>query len=161
MIRPYATGWQSTMIDLSLILFLVTAAALTTAGPGTAGAAPPRPSQLTAPPALAALDNASAVYRAGISAPPVSQWLAEQTPDPRQRLTILSLYRPGDEAGAAAGALRLLRDVGKGAPAVRIVMEPAEETQLLALLGYDMDASRVARSLREPVQSRIPVGGKP
>jgi DNA-binding NarL/FixJ family response regulator len=95
-IRLQSTGWQATMIDLSLILFLLTSAALSQAGPGEKGAAAP---------VDADGDNASAVYDAGPDAPDFPQWLAEQQPDPRQRLTMTSQQAVAGKAANRHAAL--------------------------------------------------------
>lgn len=153
MIKLRSTGWQATMIDLSLILFLLTAAALTKAGPGTGGGKDTSTADL---PSLSQMDNASAVYSADASAPPFADWLAEQTPDPRQRLTIFASYAEGGEAKASADALRLLSQAGGAGINARVVLEAGDEPRLVAVLGYDLDARQLARSLPEDVRSPRP-----
>jgi len=134
--RPLGLGWQTTMLDLTLILFLVTAAALTDSG-GVAAS----------PPAMAALDNATSVWRSGKDAPDIRQWLAEQPADHRQRLTIVAFYEPGEDVGAAARAIALKQSGGSKAANARIVLQEGGEPQVLALVGYDGDGEDMARAL--------------
>ncbi|MBS0481431.1 MAG: hypothetical protein JSR96_04645 [Proteobacteria bacterium] len=116
------------MTDLSLILFMITAAALRDA-PATLATAPP--------PVLPALGEPVAVWRSGDKAPPLALWLAVQGADPRLRLTVVA---PLDSAGQA---LSLVRTAGRPA---RLVIEPGGSGEPYAALTYDQDA-RMARSL--------------
>jgi hypothetical protein len=150
-IRLQSSGWQATMIDLSLILFLLTSAALSQAGPGQKGAAAP---------VDADGDNASALYNAGPDAPDFPEWLAEQQPDPRQRLTIHALYRPGEEKAAFAIAMQLLAQAGPAAANARVVAEPSARPRVYAELGYDLPPRQLARSLQNQ-PTATPVGSKP
>lgn len=138
-----AFGWQTSLADLSLILFMLSAAALHRQPP---------PARLAAPHAAPALRPAPmaeplAVYEAAPGAPALSAWLAQQAIDPRQQLTITARY--GDAPGARDAALReasrLLGEAGAAGLSARLVVEPGEGPARVAL-AYD-DPARVARDL--------------
>lgn len=140
MIARAGSGWQTVLADLSLILFMVTAAAVQ-----DAPAVPPAHSATnsgapTAPPALA---DPVAVWR-GLDAAELARWLKTQPADPRQRLTIVA---PTD---AAALALEMAR--GAGRPA-RLVIEPDGQGTPYATLTYDQSAG-LARALQPASQSQ-------
>ncbi len=115
------SGWQTVLADLSLILFMVMAAAVSQASPRAAA----KPAET---PRLPALGEPVAVWRAGPDAPPLRQWLAEAGADPKLRLTILA------PLGEAAAAQTLA--AGAGRPA-RIVLEADDDGPVLAALTYD------------------------
>ena len=130
-------SWQTTMADLALILFLMTAAALG-AAPDPAEAGSKQAGEMASGLFHSEMANASAMYRPGAGAQPLAQWLADQQVDPRQRLTILVHYTPGSEAEAAVEALELLDEAGALAPMARVVMEAADAPRTLVLLAYDL-----------------------
>jgi hypothetical protein len=116
------SGWQTVLADLSLILFMVMAAAVSQIPPQAAAKAPP---------ALPALGDPVAVWRAGADAPPLQQWLAAAGSDPKLRLTIVAPARE------AAAALALAAAAGRPA---RIVLEAEQDGPVLATLTYDRAA---------------------
>ena len=123
MIARAGSGWQTMLADLSLILFMITAAAaseLPTAPPATAI------------PVLPALGEPVAVWRAGPGAPSLRDWLASSGPDPRLRLTIL--------AGPDQAQMALTMAAGAGRPA-RILLEPQAGVPS-AMLTYDQENAR-------------------
>lgn len=142
MISRISFGWQTTMADLALILFMVTAAGLHAQNEKEQHA-----SEL-ATPSPSAQGEALAVYRAHGGAPPLAQWLEEQQPDSRQYLTIVSRYRPGDAAEAANAAVDLAQQAGAAGVSARIVIEPGEGSELVATLAFDRPTSAVARPLQ-------------
>lgn len=93
------------------------------------------------------MDNASAVYRVDPAAPPFGDWLAEQAPDARQRLTIYASYARGGEGEASSAALRLLSQAGDAGANARIILEAQDQPQVVAVLGYDLDQKQLARRL--------------
>ncbi|MEY2942567.1 MAG: hypothetical protein RLY97_581, partial [Pseudomonadota bacterium] len=120
MSRPLI-GWQTLLADLSLILFMVTAAAQADSVPkkrATSAAGAAKPSQQ---------GEALAVYRAGGHAPKLADWLKAQGQDPRQMLTIVATYADaGEEMAALAAAADLATQAaGVGRPA-RLIIEPGE-----------------------------------
>jgi hypothetical protein len=137
-------GWQTTIADLALILFMVTAA-----GSRAQEQRPAVAESVESPPAQG---EPLAVYRSQAGAPPLSAWLAEQAPDRRQRLTIVARYAPGDAATAARAALDLAREAGTGGGSARIVLEPGTGLAVLATLAFDQPAPAVARPLQHVAQ---------
>ena len=121
MIARMGSGWQTVLADLSLILFMITAGAVSQAKPQ----APALPADK---PALPALGEPVAVWSAGPGMPPLRDWLAHTATDPRLRLTILS------SPAAAQAALDLAKVSGRAA---RVVIEPAMQGPPLATLTYD------------------------
>lgn len=136
MIPRLAGGWQTTMADLALILFIVSVAGLQ--GAKEEKSATDLPAQ----------GEPTAVYRARPGAPPLDLWLAEQAPDARQRLTIVAQYRSGGAEAAALQAVRLAAQAGAAGSAARIVLEEGDASGPTAFLAYDRSAEEVARSLR-------------
>ena len=127
MIARAGSGWQTLMADLSIILFMVTAAALAQSKGGQAAAAP-IPSERSEP---------LAVYRSGAGAAPLGQWLAMQSPDPRQQLSIIAHYPAGGQQAALAEVAQLLRQAGAAGLSARLVVEPGEGG-IVATLAYDL-----------------------
>jgi hypothetical protein len=137
MIARLSAGWQTTIADLALILFIVTAAAI--------DGQPERADVALATPASG---QPLAVYRASEAAPPLGEWLAEQAPDGRQYLTIVARYPRGEAAAAAERALALAGQARTAGASARIVLEPGGGEDLLATLAFDRPDTGVARSLR-------------
>ncbi|MEE4451862.1 hypothetical protein [Novosphingobium resinovorum] len=119
-------GWQTSLADLSLILFMLAAAALHQRPPAKQ---PDRASPQSEP---------VAVYEAASGAPRLDDWLAQQAADPRQQLTIITRYgpRPGAREAALREAARLLEEAGQAGRAARIVVEPGGGPARVAL-AYD------------------------
>jgi hypothetical protein len=132
MIARAGTGWQTTLADLSLILFMVSGAALSQAP------AQPQPVAALRVADLPALAEPVAVWRAGPDAPPLRDWLANEGGDPHLRLTILSPARHH------AAALALSETAGRPA---RLVLEAGPDGPILALLTYDQPPA-LARGLQ-------------
>ena len=150
MIVRAGTGWQTVFADLSIILFMVTAAALARTADGAAAPLSAAPSPRSDP---------VAVYRSAPGAPPLEAWLAAQPPDPRQMLTIVASYRPGGEQAALAGAARLADLASARGIELRIVVEPGAGDST-ATLAFDRPARQLARSLRQQPQD-LPRGTMP
>mgnify|MGYP001765149718 CR=1 FL=1 len=136
MIARAGSGWQTVLADLSLILFMVTAAALQQAEER----APTAP-VLPAAPALA---DPVALWRAAPGGPDLAAWLAAQPTDPRLRLTIVA-HHAGDPVAAARAAAMLAARAGRPA---RIVLEPGAAQPLSAGLTFDAGAG-LAHGLQE------------
>lgn len=120
-----AGGWQTVLADLSLILFMVCASALSTAPAPperTAGQDPPQP---------------LALYRADPGAPPLGEWLRDQAADPRQRLTIVVSYADGGRAAAADEADRLARAAEAAGFVPRVTVEPGAAGPATAGLAFE------------------------
>ena len=143
-------GWQTLLADLSLILFMVTAAAM--------AAKPDRVASLrnTARAANTAcapgLGEPLAVWRAGGSQT-LGHWLAGEQRDGRQQLTISAQYLAGTEGEAMTAAQALVGQAGVVGQTARVILFPANADvgDLSASLAYDRSqassAGGMARSL--------------
>jgi hypothetical protein len=133
-----SVGWQTALADLSLILFMVTAAAVSQHPPTALAKAGKSKSSPAAAPSPSPQSEPLAVYIDAPGAPPLDQWLAQQALDPRQQLTVTAHYGAGSDAQARALAVatRLVREAGKAGHSARIVVEPgAGPTRVV--LAYD------------------------
>ena len=129
-------GWQTTLADLAMILFMVTAAAMAERPEADGDAATDQPAE-TSVPALPATGEPIAIYRIAPNAPPLDEWLAEQPRDPRQNLTIIARHTPAGSERAATAALALARTAESEGHSARIVIVPAEENDLMVVLDFD------------------------
>jgi hypothetical protein len=144
---PIAAGWQTILADLSLILFMVTAAALANAPDGPMAPmapAPPKsvpPPQVRPRPPVAASPRAEpvGVWSDGPGVPPLADWLAQQGRDPRLRVTILVRHGPGRGRAALAQAEALVDAAGPRGAAARIVIEQGPGDSASVLLAYDAE----------------------
>ena len=147
-----AGGWQTVLADLSLILFMVCASALSTAPARSGPAELPNPPQSSPPGPLA-------IYRADPGTPPLDRWLRDQTPDPRQRLTIVATYAGEGRAAAAEQADSLARVSEAAGFDPRVIIEPG--TAGLATVGLAFEgADRWPDPERRPNpdRPRVPAG---
>jgi hypothetical protein len=138
------TGWQTTIADLSMILFMLTASAVTHQKP-QAKATVALPTTSATPSAIqpAARSDPTAIWIAGAGAPPLGQWLAQQPRDSRQQVTVTATYAPGAMDEALAQAQALARQAGDA----RVVVEPGAPG-VRVVIGYDAPEARLARPLR-------------
>ena len=143
MITRAGSGWQTLLADLSIILFMVTAAALSQSKDG----AQAKDGGAMATPRASARGEPLAVYRTGPGAPPLGQWLASQLPDPRQQLSIVAHYAPGRQQAALAEAGALLAQAGGAGLTARLVVEPGEGGTV-ATLAYDAASAGLAQGLQ-------------
>ncbi|WP_156842455.1 hypothetical protein [Novosphingobium aquimarinum] len=142
MIARAGTGWQAMLADLSLILFMVTAAVLAKR-PAAPPALPPSPTSDVVQ--ASERSHPLAIWIAGPGAPRLGDWLAAQSADPRQLVTVTAQYAPGGQAQAIAEASRLVAEAGEAGISARIVIEPGNGP-LQAALAYDAPP-QVAHSL--------------
>ena len=133
MIARAGSGWQTVLADLSLILFMITAAAV---------AKTPARSAAPSLPLLPALGSPVAVWSAAPGGPALTAWLAHNAADPRLRLTIV--------APPAAAQAALALGAASGRPA-RVLIEPGMQGPPIATLTYDQGG--LAQSLREPLSN--------
>lgn len=113
-------GWQTTLADLALILFLVAASAL-----DRQDAVAPPPSGI-----MPEQGTPAAIWRESPGAPSLPEWLESEQHDSRLQLTLLAA--PADGARALAMAAEL--------PSARVVVEPTDAgkaTGITAVLAYD------------------------
>lgn len=135
------TGWQTIIADLSMILFMLTASAVSRQDT-SAKAAP------ASAPAPAPRAEPVAVWIAGEGAPPLKDWLAQQPRDARQQVTITATYAPGAMQEALAQAQRLAAQAGEA----RVLVEPGapgDPGGMRVVIGYDAPEARLARGLRD------------
>lgn len=131
MMARAGSGWQYILADLSLILFMVTAAALVSADEPVAPRAAASDEQPLSP-----QGEALALYRAAPGAPSLGAWLRDQSPDARQQLTIVAQYGPGGQAEALRQATAMAQEAGAAGTQARIVVEPGQGGTRAAL-AYD------------------------
>lgn len=136
-----SSSWATTLADLAIILFMITAADLSNAEIAKSAAAPSSAAVATAEPV--------ALYRPGGSAPSLGSWLAEQPDDPRQQLTIVVRYRAGDADAMAEEGLRLVSQAEAAGRDARLIAEPADRPEIAAVLAYDSNPQAVARKLQD------------
>jgi hypothetical protein len=156
MIVRTGSGWQYILADLSLILFMVTAAALASSDNAPAHT----PSTLQHVAGVPAAGNRPlspqaeplALYRSAPGAPSLGQWLHQQSADSRQQLTIVAQYAPGGQAEALSQAAALARDAGEAGARARIVVEPGQGGAT-ASLAFDAPEAAVARDLHDSGRS--------
>lgn len=143
-------GWQYALADLSLILFMVCAAALARAPVAVA----PRPVRAVPSAPVPALADPVAVWREGAGAPSLAEWIAAQPADPRQRLTLVAQYRAG--GGGAEAAFRhaesALQGLRNGTAPQRILVEPGPADSLIATLTWDTGNPPPAAGLARTLQ---------
>lgn len=150
------SGWQTLLADLSIILFMVTAATLSQSKDGATAMAAAAPE----PPKASARSEPLAVYRLAPGAPPLGQWLAAQSPDPRQQLSIVAHYAPGKQQAALSDAATLLAQAGASGVSARLVVEPGEGGTV-ATLAYDAASSGLAQGLQSAATNSVPPEKKP
>lgn len=141
MIPKMSVGWQTTMADLALILFIVTAAGISSE------------IQKKEAPALPVSGEPLAIYSDAKGAPPLSQWLAEQAPDQRQQLSLVVRYEAGHTQEAAAKALELVRQAGPAGQSARIILEQGPKAEALAVLAFDQGEEKMAQTLQQDRQN--------
>lgn len=132
-------GWQYALADLSLVLFMITAAGLARHDGARHKAVhlPPPGSMVPMPATMPVTATPLAVWRPGPGAPSLREWLAGQPRDPRQRLTIVSHFHQASAGAAMARAEALLKEPGP-LPAPRLVVEPGAADDLSAALTWDV-----------------------
>lgn len=127
-----ALGWQTTIADLALILFLVVSAAphLVSSGPD------PSRSFTPATPSVA-------VYRPS-AALSVGDWLNSQLRD--ERLTVTVLVEEGDRSSssspspALANGQALMDEIARGGRRVRMIVERAAADDVSVIVAYDQNS---------------------
>lgn len=125
------------LADLSLILFMVSAAAIGEDQAPSSAAPAPR-AKVSAPPQGEPL----ALWRDGGGAPPLGQWLAMQQADARQQLTLTLRYPPRQQAEALERAGEVLRSAGAAGSRARVMLEPvagAAAIEVIGTLAFDRE----------------------
>jgi hypothetical protein len=149
MIVVGGTGWLTTLADLSLILFMVTASALSQADAADTS----KPQAIGGAPMIA---EPVAIFRPDGKTDSLKQWLANQPADPRQRMTIRVSYAAGGEVAAAERALQVAQEAREIGRDPRIVMESGKASDITVSLAYDSDPADMAQQLHSAEQSNGP-----
>lgn len=156
-------GWQTALADLAMILFLVAASAYRpemsdahraseTSYPTAAEiladeASKPETTREAddAPLPAPSIGVALAIFRPemGIS---FEEWLEPHQSDPRKQLTVTAYYGPGQRRDAAARAIGLAEQTESFNGPVRILLEPASKSGLMASIGYDRSGAATLSS---------------
>ena len=118
------TGWQTSLADLSLILFAVVAASYR-GDPGEE--AVPRPEEVEQP---------MAVFRPGGDAD-LTRWLAAQNMDEGALATVIVRHRPGSAARAASEAAHLADEIERAGHHARLVVETSASPEILVTIAHD------------------------
>lgn len=134
-------GWLMTLADLTIILFMVTAADLSRADASVKETAKSVAAVATAEPV--------AIFRPGVQAGSLGAWLAGQPADPRQQLTVLVRHAGDEDAAALARGMALLGEASDLGRKARLIVEPGERSEVAAFLAYDAAPAQVARQLHE------------
>ena len=128
------SSWQVLLADLSLILFLSTAAAL--AAEQDQGAAP-------------ILIDATPVaqHRLREGGPTLGEWLATQPDDARLRLTLVIPFEPWFNVRALRKAEQLAREARDYDKIARVIIEPSRETsEAIAILSYEGERKEMGKN---------------
>lgn len=134
MITGPSGKWLVPLADLSLILFIVTGGAL--------GAE--RERQVDAVPAEGI---SAALYIDGPAAPPLLEMLATHQPGAGEQLTVVGYYAPGERHAVVARTQGLAQQAIDAGIEPRVIVQPADETLVLARFAHDADPG-LARSLQ-------------
>lgn len=126
-----AMGWQTTIADLALILFLVVSSA-------------PRipPKDAGRPPAIPSVTPATAVYRPS-AALSVRDWLRGQPRDERLTATVLveeSGAPSSTRSQAVAKGQEMMDEIARSGFRVRMLVERGTVDDVSVILAYDQDS---------------------
>lgn len=151
-----AASWQTSLADLSLILFMIAAAALNRQ---QGHLRPERQVQARSASPSSPEGTPLAIYIAAPDAPPLAGWLAEQARDARQRVTVAVPYGPAaqDLERALSEAGLLAAEAGRAGHKARIVVEPGIPAPARVVLAFDDPDEGLARSLL-PQARNLPEG---
>lgn len=132
-------SWLMTLADLTIILFIITAADLSRADARVTETAQSVAAIATAEPV--------AIFRPGHGS--LAAWLAGQPADPRQQLTIIVRHAKGDQAASMGKGMALLEQAQQAGRYARMVVEEGEHSEIAAYLAYDASPAKVARDLHK------------
>ncbi len=128
--RHSAASWQLILADLALILFLVTAAALTASSSFAEDRSEPAPTPQPLAPA-------QSLYRAGPGLPGLAQWLEQQPRDPRASLTIVAQFGKGEAEQAWSDARSMAATAEALGVRSRVIIREGAAYDVYASLAYD------------------------
>jgi hypothetical protein len=141
-LRGTGSSWLVPLADLSLILFIITAASLAT----RPDPAQPRTAQPQAVGSFAQGVPAS-VFIDLPGGPALGEWLADYHPASGEQLTIEGHFIPADRSVITARAEHLAQQALAAGFQPRLILQPAAGSQVQALFAADA-AAQVAQTLR-------------
>ncbi|MGB7408572.1 MAG: hypothetical protein WA908_08700 [Pontixanthobacter sp.] len=118
-----STGWQIILADLSLILFIATAAAIRI-----------EPARVFDRPSIARIEPN---FSARMTGDHLHEWLAEYSVDPRERLQIVIDYPPGGLDNAIIDARKVQAMAAEAGHRPRIVLQPNMASNVSASFAFD------------------------
>lgn len=127
-------SWLVPLADLSLILFIVTASALTANHVTQAEGASPE-------------GVAAAIYVDGPGAPPLLEMLTGHGSSAGEQLTVQGYYARGERDAVAARTQALAEEAIAAGVEPRVIIQPALETLVIARFAHDADPG-LARGLQ-------------
>ena len=146
MIGTSNSGWLTTLADLSIILFMITATDLSHAEIGRDRQPETMEAVVTAEPV--------AIYRSEPGVIAFGEWLAGQPADDRQRLTVLVRHTGANEQRLIAEGQTLAAAAEQAGKSPRMIVERQQQADVVAMLTYDADPAPVARNLLEPANQQ-------
>lgn len=123
-------GWQVILADLSLILFISTATALGTQPANSIQSA-----------------HSQTVFSARMEGGKLADWMASYSPDPREKLRIVILYRPGRLDAALSRAASAVRIAAAAGQAASVTLEEDAAEGMTAVYAFDTQET-LARNLQ-------------
>lgn len=140
--RGNASNWLIPLADLSLILFVITAATLARQGPPNDAPPPPPP----APTGSFAQGVPASVHIDRPGGPSLGEWLASYPLGVGEQLTVEGYFTPAERAAISARAEDLAQQAIAAGFQPRVILQPASHNQVQALIAADADP-HVAQSL--------------
>ncbi len=139
MMMESSNGWLTTLTDLAIILFMVTAADLSHAE--MPAAHEDSASQIVTS------DQPMAIFRPQTGGASLPDWLEGQQEDARLRLTILVRYDAQGRQAAVDSGLLLARQAEAAGKPARLIIEEGEQNDVVVFQAYDTDPQTMARNL--------------
>jgi hypothetical protein len=138
-LRDAGSAWLVPLADLSMILFIITGTAMSSR--------PPEPTQPPEPQQAGgfAMGVASAVFVDAAGGPSLAEWLASVPPGPGEQVTIEGRFIAADRGQVVARTEALAEQALALGIAARVILQPAAETRVQALVAHDADPDTTAR----------------
>ena len=136
------SGWQTSLADLALILFVVVAGAHR----GIAQDDTPGEAQVRTQ--VPASGQPMAVFRA-VGDADLPRWLAAQDLDRGEIATVIVRHRPGSAAAAVREATGLVAQIEAAGREARVMIEPSADPETLVVVAHDRwipDGTEIART---------------
>jgi hypothetical protein len=130
MTRAPSIGWQLVLADLSLILFLTTATALSDKHERGSDEA-------TSPVYPGEGSSAASLYLATGGDTAFADWLTAQPRDPREQMTIRADYSASEREVVMAQIRELTHVAGEAGFRPRVILEPTRDTRITVSFAFD------------------------